>query len=97
MEYSGVLKLRPTVPGLSSGAVAVRLLEPGEDRGEHGSNVMNIALDELGRIFIADDMLKMDLTLQLSVLKSEGASEGSISVPLAALVDKAREGSFCQV
>ncbi len=97
MDYSGVLKLRPSVPGLSNGTVSVRLLEPGEDRTEPGSNVMTISLDELGRIFIADDMLKMDLLLQLSVTKSDGSIEGSISVPLISVVDKAREGNFCQV
>ena len=94
MDFSGQLKVKPSMAGVIGGSMAIRLIEPEEDRAETGVNNMTISFGETGKIFTSDQMLDMGLFVQFAVLKIDGTPEGYISMPLKTIVSKVKESPF---
>lgn len=76
------------------GRIKMRLVER-KSLGRSNTNCMEIEEGDTGKIFVAEEMKKLDLLLQLTLQRGDECL-GSISASLNEVVDKAREGSFMQ-
>ncbi len=93
MDFNCTLYVRSFLHELP-GKIKMRLIER-KSLGRGDSNCMEIEEGDTGKVFIAEEMKKLDLLLQLS-LRRDGESLGSISASLNEVLEKAREGTFLQ-
>jgi hypothetical protein len=93
MDFNCTLYLRSFLQE-EPGRIKIRLVER-ESLGRGNTNCMEIEEGDTGKIFVAEEMKRLDLLLQLS-LQRGAESLGSISASLNEVLEKAREGSFLQ-